>query len=124
MFWYVLMGFLAAFGALCAGWIVFGLLLPGTVRCEAVVTCPKGREIAMIRRYCRLWELGLTRSGLIVLDTGLNRRQQRLICQKYPMIRFYTREAWLAEAERGRAPIEQRTGDPSGNHRGGGLSKL
>lgn len=124
MFWYVLLGFLAAFGALCALWVLFGVFLPGSVPCEAAVHCPKGREIAVIRRFCRLRELGLTRSDLAVLDSGLNPRQQRYIQRKYPYIKFCTREAWLAGQRRERAPIEPGTGDFTGHHRSGGLPEL
>ena len=124
MIWYVLMGFFAAFGVLCAGWILFGLYLPGTVRCTVVARCPKGKEIAMIRRFCRFWDLGLTRATLVVLDSCLSQSQQMLICKQYPMIRFYSRGRGTADRERGRVPNEQRTGDSPGNHRSGGVSEL
>lgn len=92
MFWYVLFGFLAAFGLLCAIWVLFGLILPVKVKCDVAVVCREGSEIAVIRRFCRLRELGLTRSNLTVLDSKLSVRQQLVIQKRYPYIRFCTRE--------------------------------
>lgn len=123
MFWYILMGFLAAFGALCALWVLFGLLLPGSIRCHTAIFCPKNREIAVIRRFCRLRELGLTRSDLTVLDSSLNGTQQRYIQRKYPYIKFSTRQAWLAGQGK-EGPFIAGTGDFTGNHRGGGIPEL
>lgn len=124
MFWHFLMGFLAAFGALCAIWVLFGLVIPGSVRCHVAVCCPKGREIAVIRRFCRLRELGLIHSELTVLDSGLNRKQQHYIHKKYPFITFRSREGRLTGQGRGRASDDAGTGDLAGNHRCGGLSEL
>ena len=123
MLLHVLLGFLAAFGALCALWTLFGLLLPGRVRCQTAVRCPKGMEIAVIRRFCCLRELGLTRADLTVLDSGLNRRQQHYIQARYPYIQFCTRQAWLDRQGKERASIAG-TGDFAGHHRGGGISEL
>ncbi len=120
----VLLGFFGAFGVLCALWAIFGVWLPGSSRCSAAVQCPKGKEIAIIARFCRLRELGLTRADLIVLDTHLNSRQQRYIRSRYPYITFCTRQAFLAGQGREQASIEPGTGDFAGHHRGGGVSEL
>lgn len=124
MFWYVLLGFLAAFGLLCALWVLLGLILPGAYPCEAAVLCPRGREIAVIRRFCRLRELGLTRSSLTVLDSGLTLRQQHYIRKRYPYIQFCARQAW--QTGQGRVCAEHGTGngDPAGHHRSGGIPEL
>ncbi len=90
MFWYVLLGFLSAFGALCALWAVFGPLLPGSVRCHSWIQCPSNREIAVIRRFCLFHELGLTRSDLTVLHSSLHPKQQQMIRMRYPYIYFDT----------------------------------
>ena len=92
MFWYVLFGFLAAFGLLCATWVLFGLILPRKVNCDVAVVCCKGSEIAVIRRFCRLRELGLTKSSLTVLGSNLTQCQQEIIRKRYPYIRFCDRE--------------------------------
>lgn len=123
MLFHILLGFLAAFGALCALWVAFGLLLPGSVRCQTAIQCPKGKEIAIIRRFCCLRELGLIRADLTVLDSGLNRGQQHYIQRKYPYIHFSNRQAWLARQGKEYASIAG-TGDFAGHHRGGGISKL
>ncbi len=123
MFLYILLGFFAAFGLLSALWTIFGLLLPGSTRCSAAVLCPKGREIAVIRRFCRLRELGLTRADLTVLDTHLNKKQQRCIQTKYPYITFSTRRDYLA-GQGGEPSIEPGTGDFAGHHCCGGVPEL
>lgn len=123
MFWYVLMGFLAAFGALCALWVLFGLLFHAPIRCHLAVTCPKNGEITVIRRFCRFRELGMIHSDLTVLNSELNARQQHAIRKKFPYIRFMNRQSWLseyAEEDASRAG----TGDLTGNHRSGGVSEL
>ena len=94
MFWYVVFGFLAAFGLLCALWVAFGLLLPARVKCHAAVVCSAGSEIWVIRRFCRLRELGLTKSDLTILDCGLTARQRRVIQKRYPFIHFSTFTSW------------------------------
>ena len=124
MVWYVILGFLSAFGALCGVWTLFGLLLPGSDFCHLAVSCQVGKEIATIRRFCLLREMGLLRFELTVMDSTLNPRQQRYIRRKFPYIHFCAGEAWRSGEERGRKPIESGIGDFTGNHRCGGISEL
>lgn len=121
MFWYVVFGFLAAFGLLCALWVLFGLILPCKIQCDAVVICPAGKEIALIRRFCRLRELGLTHSTLTVVGSELNVRQQRYIQKRYPYIRFCAHQC-----AQGRECVSFGTGngDPAGHHHCGGVPEL
>ncbi len=121
MFWYVVFGFLAAFGLLCALWVLFGLILPATVQCDAAVVCQRGREIAVIRRFCRLRELGLTKANLTVLDSSLNAHQRRAIRKRYPYIHFCTAKCWQ---ERECTYFGTGNADPAGNHCRSGLSEL
>lgn len=124
MIWYIFLGFLAAFGLLCILWILFGFLLPGSVRCRIAVICPRGREIATIRRFCLLREFGLLRFELVVINSALNPRQKRFIAEKYPFIRFCSQQTWLFGVEGRQTACESRTGDPPGNNCRSGISEL
>lgn len=69
--WIVLV-VLAAFGALCALWALFGFLLPGQRGAVTVCLCRgDGTEEALIRRHRWLRDMGLTHSPLVLLDGGL-----------------------------------------------------
>lgn len=124
MLLYVIFGFLAAFGLLCAALVLRGLCFQVRSKCTVAVICPKGREIAVIRRFCCLRQFGLTSASLTVLDASLTRRQQRQIQSRYPYIYFSTRQAW--RTGQGRACIDHanRNGDSAGHHRCGGLPEL
>lgn len=93
MFWYVMFGFFAAFGVFCALWALFGQLLPATTGCQVYVICPKEKEIPVLRRFCWLRELGMTRCELTVINSTLNRAQRDYIRNRYPYIHFMTRQA-------------------------------
>ena len=70
---YVLVGTLAAFGIFCGIWAAFGWLLPGGK--GGWMVCRGGPgflERSFIRRYVFLWEMGLVRCGLVVVDQGLS----------------------------------------------------
>ncbi len=100
---FVMIGMLAAFGALCAAWMLFGFLLPGAKGGVLVCLC-KGREEAVIRRYLWLHGAGLLTCPLVLLDSRLPQQQQAKIAEKYPNIKFYALESFLSglteEAER------------------------
>ncbi len=124
MFWYVMFGFLAAFGFLCAIWAVWGLLSKGRVKCSMAVICPRGHEIAVIRRFCHLRQFGLTCSELTVLNTALSPEQQRYIHTRYPYIHFGTGRSWLAGQGREWFDYANGNGDSAGNHHGCGIPEL
>ena len=88
MFWYVIFGFFAAFGVLCASWTLLGLLLPVREGCRMTLQCPPQQELAALRRFCWLHEMGLLRAHLTVLDSSLSDRQKCMIVKKYPYIEF------------------------------------
>ena len=70
MLWYVIIGFLAAFGALCALWVLLGAWLTDAAPCCVVLFPAPGREEAAVRRFLWLRELGLIKGRLIlVCDT-------------------------------------------------------
>ncbi len=88
MFWYVFLGFFAAFGVLCAFWTLLGLILPVKSVCRMTMQCPPEQEIAALRRFCWLHEMGLLRMQLTVIDSHLTLRQKRMIAERFPYIEF------------------------------------
>ncbi|MBP3674014.1 MAG: hypothetical protein J6J18_09330 [Oscillospiraceae bacterium] len=70
---YVLVGMLAAFGIFCSLWVILGWLLPGGK--GGVLVCwgnPGFPEKYFVQRYIFLWETGLIRCNLLVVDLGLD----------------------------------------------------
>lgn len=120
MFWYVFFGFFSAFGVVSALCVLLGLLFSGKGPCTLTLHCPQGRELWILRRVCWLCEMGLLRARLIVLDSGLNQRQQQMICRRYPYITFYS-----GNRERS-APTNESTGDgdPAGHDCRCGIPEL
>ncbi len=115
---FVILGMLAAFGALCAIWILLGILLPRP-KGGVLVFVAQGQEELLLRWYLCLRGLGCIGCPLVLLDSQLPACSQQKITQKHPSIRFSTKEAWIEE----RQNIDG-TGNPAGDHRRGGLSKL
>ena len=68
----VILGALAAFGALCALWLLAGAILPGG-RDGMMVYCWRDSAAGrgFIARWRIQWELGLLRCRLAVIDLGL-----------------------------------------------------
>ena len=68
----VILGALAAFGALCALWLLAGAFLPGD-REGIMVYCWRRSAAGrgFIARWRVQWELGLLRGRLAVVDLGL-----------------------------------------------------
>ena len=111
----ILLGALAAFGALCALWLVLGNLLPGD---RVGLMIYRWRESAagrgfVLRWRCQ-WELGLLRGRLAVIDLGLT-EEDRLFLARWGR----NVEIWETETEYGK-----RIGDHPGRHRRGGISEL
>ncbi len=106
MIWYVIFGVFAAFGALCALWVFFGVFLPGSRGCTAVVLCKPGQEEAVLRRYHWLRELGLARCRLILLDSHLPPEKQQFIMEKYRGVEFTTLAQWRTGEEQERGEID------------------
>lgn len=88
MFWYVIFGFFAAFGVLCAFWTLLGLILPVKSACCVTLQCPGELELPALRRFCWLSEMGLLRVHVTVVGSSLTERQKRMIAEKYPYIEF------------------------------------
>lgn len=74
---FIVLTVLGAFGLLCALWVLFGFLLPGQ-RGAAVVFLCRGEagEDAVLRRYQWLYNAGLVRCPLILVDCGLSQKER------------------------------------------------
>lgn len=76
MGWYILLGFLSAFGALGILWCLAGWLLAAGP--QGWVLCPASAEQpGFVPVYLWLRSLGLIRCPLIVMDQGLTDIQRR-----------------------------------------------
>ena len=123
MFWFVVLGVLAAFGALCAVYVAavacFPKLLGAALVCRGQ---SQKQELACISRHRRLYELGLLKCPLIVVESTLSEKEQQLFAKKHPYLVFYTRAQYAARfsGENSHAGI----GDPTGHHPDGGVSEL
>ena len=74
---WILVGMLAAFGALCVLWVLFGFLLPVQHGMVTVCLCRgQGQEEHLIRRHRWLRDMGLTHSPLILIDGGLSEEER------------------------------------------------
>ena len=75
---YVLLGALAAFGMLSALWALLCFLLPAGRKVVTVCCVHTGiPEAKQIRRCRRLWDLGLVRWTLILVDMGLSPEERK-----------------------------------------------
>lgn len=104
MVWYVIAGTLAAFGALCALWVVCGWLLGKGSDGALICLCDGHREEALLLRYSQLRSAGLLRCPLVLVDSSFSPREQQLLCRRHPDLIFCTLDtlpAWL-ETERSR----------------------
>ena len=73
----IVLAVLAAFGSLCALWVVLGLLLPRQTGMAAVLICyGDGSEEPSIRRYLWLYDLGILRFPLILVDSSNHEPRQ------------------------------------------------
>ena len=111
----ILLGTLAAFGAMCALWLILGTMLPGD-RAGWMIYCWRSSAAGrgFVLRWRVQWELGLLRGHLAVIDLGLT-EEDRLFLARWGR----NVEIWETEKEYG-----TRIGDHSGRHRRGGISEL
>ena len=109
----VILGMLAAFGALCAVWLLAGVRLPGAGE-GVMVYCWRGstagRGFAL--RWRLQWELGLLRGRLAVVDRGLTEEDRRFLAR-------WGRNVEIWERDDGEG-----IGDHTGRHRRCGISEL
>ena len=111
---YVILGALAAFGALCVLWIVLGWLIPGCRGCALV--CWGSADEGMLARYRWLLGSGLLSCPLLVVaDTGDADTDVEICSGKDLLSRL--------EMERKRFDGTG-NGDHSGHHQRGGVPEL
>ena len=111
----VILGALAAFGAMCALWLVTGALLPGDREGIMVYIwrdSAAGRGFAA--RWRIQWDLGLLRGRLLVLDLGLTEADRLFLAR-------WGRNVEILETE---TEDGTGTGNYSGRHQRRGLSEL
>lgn len=109
----VILGALAAFGALCAVWLLMSHRLPGD-REGVMIYCwrESGAGRGFTARWRLQWDLGLVRGKLAVVDLGMTEADKDFLAR-------WGRNAEIWEREDGTG-----TGDPSGRHRRRGISEL
>lgn len=116
---YCMFGALAAFGLLCGLWVIFGVLLSGGSGGAVVcLRCGNGREELFLRRCRWLRSIGLLRCPILLVEPAGETvfSEEEEICSP---------EDLLLRLELERKQIDGTgNGDPSGHHRGGGVSKL
>ena len=89
MGWYVLLGALAAYGALSALWAAFGWLLPGLRGCALV--CIGLPEEGARRRYRWLRGLGLLECPFLAVTE--EETEDTEVCSREELLARLTREA-------------------------------
>lgn len=115
MGWYILLGTLAAYGALSALWAVLGWLLPGAEGCALVCVGLPGEGLR--RRYRWLYGMGLLKCPLIALcPEPVPEEKETEICSRDTLI---ARLEWEADRFHGTG-----AGDSSGHGQRRGVSEL
>ena len=113
MGWYVLLGFLAAYGALSVLWAALGWLLPGLKGCAVVYMGAPGEGIR--RRYRWLRGLGLISCPFLAVAEETEAEEIE-VCGREDLL---DRLAWEAEKFDGTG-----TGDHTGRGQRRGISEL
>ena len=119
MLGYVIIGMLAAFGALCAGWLVYGMLLPRSGG-RLLVMGENAPEV--LRRCVWLREMCLLDACLTALDTNLRPGERAWLESRN--IEIWNAADLEARLEMGAKEHGAGTGDPPGCHQCGGVSEL
>ena len=121
---YVLLGMLAAFGLLCAVWVVFGLWLSGSRGWVAVCFC--GPEQGAAIRRCRwLRDWGLLRGSILAVHRELSREQMQMLSRNLEHVELCCLEALPARLELELEKFaDAGNRNHPGHHRGRGISKL
>ena len=120
---YVCIGMLAAFGTVCALWILWGWVLPRTSDGAAVLTGPlQGNALETARRWIWLREMGLLQSPLLaVAESVTDPEGNWLRCHGFEIC---TREEILTRFGMGENGFDRGFGDPPGRDQRRGVSEL
>ena len=110
----MILGTLAAFGALCAVWAVFGWLLPGLKGCALVCMGVPSEEI--LAKYKLLRSMGLLDCTLLAVAETEEKSTDVEICRGKDLL---SRLEWERKRFDGTG-----NGDHPGHHQCGGVSEL
>jgi hypothetical protein len=78
----IILAVLGAFGLLCVAWVLLGFLIPGQRGAAAVMLCSgEAGEEAVVRRYLWLYNTGLVRCPLLLVDCGLSQCDRKRLEQ-------------------------------------------
>lgn len=88
MFFWFLIGTLAAMGFLCLLWCVASLLFCRDGNSIWVCLCRNHTPFPAITRFRILRAMGLLQGLLLLVDSGLSADEQTLLCRSYSFIRF------------------------------------
>lgn len=89
----ILLGTLAAFGALCALWLLVGMCLPGDR--EGLMLYhwhSSGPGRGFLIRWRLQWDLGLLRGRLVVIDLGLTEEDRVFLLRWGRNVEIWERE--------------------------------
>ena len=118
MAWYILLGFLSAFGALSALWVIFGWLLPAGR--QGLLICMGDEKRSFARRYLWLRSLGLVSCPLILVERTPQEHTGLTECG----IEICTPEELALRLGIGAKNFDAGIGNHSGCHQFGGISEL
>lgn len=80
---YIVLGTLAAFGLVSALWVLYGFLLPANSGGGLYAPARPGvTEDSFARRYIWLWELGLLREELTMVDFGISDAERDWLAER------------------------------------------
>ena len=116
---YLIVGMLAAFGALCIGWIIYGFLLP---RSGGTVLILDGVGSPTLRRCIWLQEIGLLDCSLAVWTENVSDMEAAWL--KSQGIEIWNASCLGERFGTGAKAHGSGIGDPSGHHQCGGISEL
>jgi len=116
---FVWVGALAAFGAVSALWLVYGLCCGKPVGRLLIVS--NGQK-GLIRRLLWLREVGLLSCPMVLIDPELDELDEYWITSRG--VEVWKTAPWMEAENIGERIYGAGTGDPTGRHQCGGVSEL
>ena len=126
MGWMIVLGAMAAFGAICILRVLFGWMLPEFEDGILLISVSAGiPESFSIRRYVYLKELGLLNCTMLAVDLGLSETERKWLLQQNCGIEIVDPEDLNGRLELERNRIDRTgNGDHSGRDQRRGVSEL
>ena len=100
MLLFVVIGFFAAFGALCMLWVLLGVWLLNPSGSQIILFPPPGREERVVHRYLWLRSLGLVKGKVTVVS-----QEPFALQENYPGVLFLTWGQFLSELDQEREKL-------------------